>query len=174
MRNWRKTRRSEPCRVRRHPRFWRESGSWSSGSASPHVSTQRRVTLAPGSGGPCHPTFDYTPGRDVCVTLLHFFRPNLLPPLLATCHAGWQPPVATPGSSGWWSDSNFFKTEKPLMAFQAWLVESDYGHGPSCSTTYHTVYSTVFDTFFEKRCSKVKKRLFSAYNYHTVCSTIFT
>ena len=50
---------------------------------------------------------------------------------------------------------DFFDRKSNMMAFQAWLVESDYGHGPSCSTTYHTVYSTVFDTFFEKRCSKV-------------------
>ena len=42
-----------------------------------------------------------------------------------------------------------------MTFLQAWLVESDYGYGPSCSTSYHTVYSTVYDTFFEKRCSKV-------------------
>ena len=46
------------------------------------------------------PTLTYTSGRDGwCVTLLHFFYHLLLPCLLLACHAGWQPPVATSGSS---------------------------------------------------------------------------
>ena len=40
----------------------------------------------------------------------------------------------------------------------------DYGKGPKCGTTYHTVYSTVKDTFFEKSCTKVSDRQ---------CKTVF-
>lgn len=43
-------------------------------------------------------------------------------------------------------------------------ISGDYGKGPKCGTTYHTVYSTVEDTFFEKSCSKVSDRQ---------CKTVF-
>ena len=135
MSNW--DTRSEACQVRRHP-------------TSPE-------TCHPASGRPCHPT--HHSGRDPCdVTLLHFFQ--LKPPSSSNRH--WPCALATSCCSSRWLLLPIFVEESRL--FQAWLVESDYGHGPSCSTTYHTVYSTVFDTFFEKRCSKVMKT--------TVCITI--
>ena len=43
-------------------------------------------------------------------------------------------------------------------------VSGDYGKGPKCGTTFHTVYTTVKDTFFEKSCSKVSDRQ---------CKTVF-
>ena len=128
MSNWET--RSEACQVRRHP-------------TSPE-------TCHPTSGRPCHRT--HHSGRDPCdVTLLHFF--HLKPPSSSNRH--WPCALATSCCSSRWLLLSIFVEESRL--FQAWLVESDYGHGPSCSTTYHTVYSTVFDTFFEKRCSKVTK-----------------
>ena len=82
--------------VKCHPRFWRTAGHDRPPLRPPTSHT--RHPRSPGSGGPCHPTLVYTSG---CVGLRHppsLLSPALLPPLLATCHAGWQPPVATPGT----------------------------------------------------------------------------
>ena len=55
-----------------------------------------------------------------------------------------------------------------MNEYNLWLFiiqfSGDYGKGPKCGTSYHTVYSTVEDTFFEKSCSKVSDRQ---------CKTVF-
>ena len=108
----------------------------------------RRVTLRL----VVHVTRPTTPAV-IPATSLSFTFFHLKPPSSSNRH--WPCALATSCCSSRWLLLSIFVEESRL--FQAWLVESDYGHGPSCSTTYHTVYSTVFDTFFEKRCSKVTK-----------------